>query len=515
MKINYRASATFRRVHKSNELVKAIRGPIGSGKSVGCVMEMFRICLNQEPNSDGIRRTRWACVRNTYPELKGTVIKTFQAWIPESICPIKYDSPISGMMKINHPDGKTTVEAEFMFLSMDKPKDVKKLMSLELTGIWINEAQFLPVMLVTEAVTRTGRFPEKRVSEGFDGATWNGMIMDTNSPDDDHWWHTFEMAVDEETGESLTPKNWAFFTQPGALIDITGIPFESLSDEVKANIENGLYVDYHGHRFVANPLAENVENHKKGYGYWFDNLQGQTLSWIKSRICNEFATVQTGKPVYMDHFNKDLHVSKDKLIPVKGWPTFIGLDFGLTPAAIIGQVSPIGQLRITDEVVATGMGIQRFIQDQLSPLIRSKYAGCEVEIIGDPAGVQRAQTDEKTCFQILLENGFNARPADTNNTTGRLEAVRWWLSRLVGKGQPAMIISPHCRVLIKGYETGYAYRQLNISGEEKYTESPDKNRYSHPHDANQYLCLGAMPDLFKQQIINVKPHQAISSVTGY
>ena len=67
MKINYRASATFRRVHKSNELVKAIRGPIGSGKSVGCVMEMFRICLNQEPNSDGVRRTRWACVRNTYP----------------------------------------------------------------------------------------------------------------------------------------------------------------------------------------------------------------------------------------------------------------------------------------------------------------------------------------------------------------------------------------------------------------------------------------------------------------
>ena len=58
MKINYIASPTFRRVHKSNALVKAIRGPIGSGKSVGCVMEMFRICLNQEPNSDGVRRTR-------------------------------------------------------------------------------------------------------------------------------------------------------------------------------------------------------------------------------------------------------------------------------------------------------------------------------------------------------------------------------------------------------------------------------------------------------------------------
>ena len=78
-----------------------------------------------------------------------------------------------------------------------------------------------------------------------------------------------------------------------------------------------------------------------------------------------------------------------------------------------------------------------------------------------------------------------------------------------------MLISPHCKTLIKGYETGYSYRLLNISGEDKYTEMPDKNRYSHPHDANQYLCLGAMPDLFKQQIINIKPHQAISSLTGY
>ena len=69
--------------------------------------------------------------------------------------------------------------------------------------------------------------------------------------------------------------------------------------------------------------------------------------------------------------------------------------------------------------------------DQLSILLKSKYNGCEIEVIGDPAGVQRAQTNEKTCFQILLENGFNARPADSNNTTARLEAVRWWLSRLV------------------------------------------------------------------------------------
>lgn len=510
MRIIYRASPTFKKVHQSTALVKAIRGPIGSGKSVGCVLEMFRIAQHQEPNAQGVRKTRWICVRNTYPELKGTVIKTFQDWIPEQICPITYGSPILGKMNINHPDGKTRIEAEFFFISLDKPKDIKKLMSLECTGVWINEAQFIDKKLVMEALSRTGRYPMK--SDG--GATWNGLIMDTNSPDDDHWWYELEQGCDEQ-GNPLKPTDWEFIQQPAALIDITGIATDRLSAELKAMVDAGLYRDYLGRRFVANPLAENVDNHKKGYHYWLEKVQGQTLNWIKSRMCNEFATVQQGKPIFADHFNKELHVAKDKLTPVKGWETFIGLDFGLTPAAIIGQIAPIGQLRIVDEVVATGMGIERFITEQLSPLLRSKYTGCEVRVIGDPAGVQRSQTDERTCFQILEEYGFNAQPAETNNTTARLEAVRWWLSRLVGKGQPAMWISPHCKTLIKGYETGYAYRQLNVSGEEKYSESPDKNRYSHPHDANQYLCLGAMPAMFKPQIINVKPPLAVSSLTGY
>lgn len=512
MQITYKASPTFKTVHRLNAFVLAIRGPIGSGKSVGCVMKMFQISLNQEPNAEGVRKTRWACVRNTYPQLKGTVIKTFQDWIPPRICPIKFDAPIQGVMRIPHPDGVTTVEAEFIFLSLDKPKDIDKLMSLELTGVWINEGQFMPLAIVNEALSRTGRYPSMK--EGV-GATWSGMIMDTNSPDDDHWWYEFENGIDEETGLPLKPKNWEFIVQPGALIDITGISEESLNENVRQMIAQGLFVDYKGRRFVANPEAENVGNHKKGFNYWFDNVQGKTLNWIKSRICNEFATVQQGKPVFMDHFNKELHVAKDKLVPVKSWPTFIGLDFGLTPVAIIGQIAPIGQLRITDELIATGMGIERFITEQLSPLLRSKYEGCEVQIVGDPAGVQRSQTDERTCFQLLEEYGFNAQPAETNNSMARLEAVRWWLSRLVGKGQPAMLISPHCKTLIKGYETGYSYRQLNVSGEEKYTETPDKNRYSHPHDANQYLCLGAMPTMFKPQLIQAQSYQPLSKITGY
>ena len=44
--------------------------------------------------------------------------------------------------------------------------------------------------------------------------------------------------------------------------------------------------------------------------------------------------------------------------------------------------------------------------------------------------------------------------------------------------------------LIKGFTGGYHYRRLQVSGE-RYDEKPNKNRFSHIHDALQYLLLGA------------------------
>ncbi len=516
MKITYRASPTLKVMHKLRPLVLAIRGPIGSGKSVGCVMHMLRVAMEQEPNSEGVRKTRWVCVRNTYPELKGTVIKTFQQWIPEGLCPIIYDAPIHGTLNLpgydkdGNPDG-TTIESEFYFLSLDKPKDVQRLMSLETTGVWINEAQFLDKALVLEALSRCGRYP--MMLDG--GPTWYGLIMDTNSPDEDHWWHEYEFGVDE-AGNSLTPRDWVFIEQPGGLLEITSIPEAALSKDVQAMIKAGMVIEYMGKRFVANPKAENHENHKKGFGYWLEKVSGQSINWIRSRLCNKFATVLHGKPVYQDEFNRDIHVSKDKLLPVKGWSVFVGVDFGLTPAAIIGQISPTGQLRILDEVISESMGIKRFAEGQLVPLLNSKYAGMPVTVWGDPAGVGRAQTDEKTCFEILAECGLDAEACDTNNLTGRLEAVRFWLGKLVGRGLPALLISPTCKVIIRGFEGGYAYRQLNVSGETRYTAEPDKNRFSHPHDALQYLARAAMPSNLREQLpTTINAFKPLNSATGY
>ena len=58
------------------------------------------------------------------------------------------------------------------------------------------------------------------------------------------------------------------------------------------------------------------------------------------------------------------------------------------------------------------------------------------------------------------------------------------------EGKPAFLIDRRCSQLIKGFDGGYAYKRMEVSGE-RYADKPDKNMYSHIHDALQYLMLGA------------------------
>ena len=142
---------------------------------------------------------------------------------------------------------------------------------------------------------------------------------------------------------------------------------------------------------------------------------------------------------------------------------------------------------ILDELVAEDMGIVRF-----SDIMKQKmaeYLPRQFIVFGDPAGDHRVQTDESTPFQILRGRGINARPAPSNDVALRLESVNATLSRMVD-GESGILIDPKCINLIKGFDGGYHYRRMQVSGE-RYDEKPNKNRFSHIHDALQYLLLGA------------------------
>ena len=94
---------------------------------MACCIEILRRALIQEPSEDKIRKSRWAVIRNTNPQLKTTTIKTWLDWLPEEEW-----GDFTWSVPYTHRIKKGDIDLEVIFLALDRPEDVKKLLSLEL-----------------------------------------------------------------------------------------------------------------------------------------------------------------------------------------------------------------------------------------------------------------------------------------------------------------------------------------------------------------------------------------------
>lgn len=452
--IDYVAEPTVARFHHSRAFVRLLLGPIGSGKSVGGIQEIMRIAMLQHPQHDRVRRSRFAVIRNTYPELKTTTIKTYEDWFGP-ITKMKWDVPISGMLRFEA--GNIKVESEVFFLAMDKPKDIKKLLSLELTGAFINECREVPLSVIDMCTGRVGRYPAKKDGGPVQSCVW----MDTNPPDDDHWIYT---KFEEEH-----PKGWQIFKQPPALLKTT-VGEETI--------------------YIPNPEAENVKHQPLGFDYWLRQIPGKKPEWIKVYVLGLYGSSAEGRPCYPT-FNEAFHVSDKPLLPIHHQPLILGFDFGRTPACIVGQLTPLGQLLVLDEIVVDaegqGMGLRKFLAEHVRPYMHMQYPNMSFLVSGDPAGIGRSQYEEENAFDILAEEGFPGEPATTNEIDMRIETVEYFLNRSIG-GEPGLLVDPKCKVLRKGFTGGYQFERVQLAGDIRFKDRPVKNRYSHPHDAFQYLA---------------------------
>jgi hypothetical protein len=429
------AGRTIRAFLNSEAFVRAIMGPLGSGKSTACVIEILRRAKQQTPAPDGTRRTRWAIIRNSYPELRTTTLKTWTEWCPAAFGKLTMDSPITHLIKTGD------LEIEVLFLALDREEDVRKLLSLELTGAWVNEAREVPKAIIDALTGRVGRYPSRLQG----GATWSGILLDTNPPDSESWF--YKMSEEE------TPKGWEFFKQPPG----------------------------------DGPDAENTSNLPKDY---YERIKsGKDEDWIAVYVRGAFGFITEGRAVY-PMFRDRAHVAKEALAPVLDFSLLIGADFGLTPAAIIGQKLPDGRWLILDEFLTENCGVIRFAE-ALASYVARYYPNHRVEAgWGDPAGNQRAHSDERTALEIMKHyTGWRWRPAPSNDITMRREVVMAALNRMVD-GNPGLLLSPKAAVLRKGFAGGYHFKFIRSGNGTQTLETPAKNQYSHPHDALQYLFLG-------------------------
>jgi hypothetical protein len=434
LEIDYTPPPTGKKFMADDAKMRVLMGPVGSGKSVTCSFEVVRRATMQQPNQQGIRRTRAAVVRETARQLQDTTIKTFLDWFPPGECGTYMRTTKTYFFKVGD------VECEIMFRALDDADDVANLNSLELTFAWFNECRDIHPDIIDAMSKRVGRFPSKK--DG--GPTWHGMWGDTNPPTMDTWWYYQMEGIDPADGVSPLVNGWSVYKQPSG----------------------------------RTHLAENIENLPEGY---YDT-QGRSEEYIRVYIDGEYGLSSAGMPVYK-YFKTDYHMAKERLRFVANGvrPIIVGMDLGLTPAAIIGQLDARGRALILAEAVSFDMGIQRFVRTILKPLLFEKFSGAPVLVVTDPAGVQRAQTDERSAVDIIKAEGLKVIPAKTNNVSARISAVDDFLMRQVD-GDPAFLVDPGCTKLKAAMMGGYRFKP-------KGDGAIDKNSHSHAAEALQYLML--------------------------
>lgn len=442
--INYEPAPTCAAFMQDERPQSFIVGPVGSGKTTAILFKIVTRAMNQAPSPrDGIRRTRWVIVRNTLQQLMDTTLKSWLQWFPDG----QAGKWVSGTKTFWLRFGD--VEAEVLFRPLDTPDDVRRVLSLEVTGAILDEFVEIPREIVDAVEGRCGRYPA--AIDG--GPTWWGMWGATNPGNEDNWWYDYlyEPWEDDFNGAAKETK-LGYYQQPSGF----------------------------------SPHAENLDKLPGGAGYYKNLSVGKSEAWIKQFIEVQWGYSLRGKPVYPT-FNPELHVAKRPLIYNPHLPLIVGFDPGYVwSAAILGQQDSHGRICVLREVIGHQMGAQRFCREKLKPLLALEFPSAQLLIAADPACRSSAQTDERSVAQVIREEmGVPVRPAKTNNIEPRLQAVESFLCRLTDVG-PALLIDQSCHTLIRGFKSGYRY---DVSQKGEQALSPAKNEYSHPHDACQYLCM--------------------------
>ncbi len=464
IRARYTASPSIADFHKSDSFVRGLMGPLGSGKSVGCCMEIYARIYRQKPDSDGVRRSRWVIIRNTYPQLMSTTYKTWED------CVERYK--LGGVWKVQqktHFFKTKTVDAEVIFLALEHQRDIKKLLSLEVTGAWINEAREINEDIVANLIPRIGRYPRGKDSG------WYGLIMDTNPPSEEHWWY--------KAFEVNQPEGWEVFKQPSGISD---------KAENIANLPEGYYTTQMSH-FIPSELKVYRDGE---YGYTKDSTSvypdfNETIHVIDDiEYLDDIANVKT-------EVRGDFRLAKAKVTGL----VYVGIDFGNTPAATIGMIDKEDRWTILDEICTYNMSIIEF-GTMLNSYLNKKFPSIEprvpkygknfydIYIYGDPAGEIRQQTDMQTLFQVLSSVGIRATAVKSNSPWLRRQPIKRLLTQLQG-GKPLIRICKRCVNLIKGFQGGFCYKESDLtdgfySGEPRVV----KNKFSHVMEALEYMLLG-------------------------
>ena len=468
--LEYNPAPTIERFHASEKLIRSLVGPAGSGKSTGMVWEICYFLPQMLYTKYGIKKTRWLILRNTNDQLWTTTMKTLFEWFDPT-----WAGKFHKQEKVFTITAFKPLEIEILFRSCDRPEDVNKFRSLELTGYGIDESSEVHHSIKLILRQRIGRYP--RASEWPKDEKGNPVVRkfgvestnppDIESPDFTEFYGPQDMRLPDGEG---------FWQKPG----------------------------------------ENQENLDPNYYADMRRLYANDPEWVSRYIEGKPGVQKVGKDVY-GSFSYNFHVAKNPIVwPGKAFTIYRGWDnTGNCPACVVGYIPTPGVVHILREFWDDRSGIIDFAE-RVKRECLATYQDAKFIDWGDPAGEFKFSSNKAgggltSNAQMMREIGIDVFPS-SQDWEPRRESVDIML-RQTNRGEPALLIDQSCNRLIQGFMGGYGYKEVQNG---VFGDKPVKNRFSHVHDSLQYLLVKLVgQNRVLRKTKKRKPRYSRRSFSGY
>ena len=462
---------------KSTAFICGIIGPVGSGKTMAALQKGLRIAAMQggTRNAQGvvIRRARIGIIRESYPSIDSTILKSWFNIVPREYGKFSGKAPYThNFAKVlkRDEDGQPCdiLEVEFEFRAIGDQTVEQACRGWEVVAVIVDEADLQPPELVAFLTGRVGRGQ-------MDPALVKlpTIILSLNMPDIDN--HAYQLLVEQDL-------SW-------------------LSEDDKAALAGVLQGRKLIERFIqpggTEPDAENLHNLPGGRGYYVIQVAANRHrpGYVDRMVHNKPVPLMHGLPVnpqfaFRDHVGAVTWDRRCKLI--------VGVDQGNFCAAVALFRDEYGRVRTCGEVVNTapdGRSLLKvgpsFFGKKLRAHLLSKYPGLrtdQVRVVGDPAMFLASDSpadvqDWRIAFQSAL--GFPVHRAKTNKAALRNEAI--WKAMAERGGYE---VDASCKHLIRAHSGGYRWQKETLhTGETRGDLTIADTVYTHVADAEQYAAL--------------------------
>ncbi|CAM5767147.1 hypothetical protein [Bosea minatitlanensis] len=433
-----------------------ISGPVGSGKTTAAVKRALRAAMRQPPMLHNGKRLKGAprfyrlnVYRATYKDIWQTTVPSWCKILDENkgVGKLVGSSPRPGQYTLDFDDGWGPIHFEANFLAWGEDADPDSLGGTEATDAYLNEMPTLREDLFINLGRTVGRFPNRgEIGLPDDPAIPYGAIFgDANAPEPDSW-------VYRDFWGPEKPEGYRHFRQPGGL----------------------------------DPNAENLKAVGRTYYTAMVEANRHRPWWIKIKVHHKPGYNRETDVIYAD-FDDDLHVSMTPLKVYPVLPVLVGIDGGLTPAAVFEQELPDGTLNLLAEVVIT-RGDEFDLAEGMKVIMGSaRFAGCEFAIQCDPAmdagddltiGSMRARLAKALGLPSLA-----VKLAATNDPESRHAPIR---EKIKDGRRKLQVDATHCPTVRRALAGTYQYHRTRGTAERgRAVKNPD----SHVMEAAEY---GAM-----------------------